>query len=71
MSIYEASLTYYLYVKRKRMMLMKLIIVIVMVVTSTIINIVSYIVVKREVGKIKLSFKQIRNVYRKLKEQEN
>ena len=61
MSIYEASLTYYLYVKRKRVMLMKFNVVIVII--STIFNIVSSIIVKREVDVIKFNFKQIKNIY--------
>lgn len=67
MSIYEASLTYYLYVKRKRVVLMKIIVVVLMVIISIIFNIVSSIIVKREVDVIKLNFKKIRNIYRSLK----
>jgi len=68
MSIYETSLTYYLHVKRKRVILMKFIAVIVIVIISTIFNIVSSIIVKREVNGIKFNFKQIRNIYKSFKD---
>ena len=50
---------------------MKFIVVIVLVIISTIFNIVTSIIVKREIDGIKYNFKQIRNMYRSLKDREN
>ena len=69
MSIYEESLTYYLYAKRKRVMLMKFIVLI--VISSIIFNIISYIIVKREVDVIKFNFKRVRNIYKSFKDKAN
>lgn len=50
---------------------MKFIVVIVLVIISTIFNIVSSIIIKREVAEIKYNFKQIRNMCMSLKDIEN
>lgn len=50
---------------------MKFIVVIVVVIISTIFNIVSSIIVKREIDGIKCNFKHISNMYKSLKDREN
>lgn len=69
MSIFEVTLTYYLYLERKRMVLMKFIVVVTIV--SAIANIVLYIIQRRELILIKNKFKNVSRIYRLYKDRED